>query len=677
MRRTLLARALVAALAVATLSIVAPRAAAQSEGLGPGPFASIRLTPKGIVFALRSGSNRATLFSGSPRLFAARNLDYTPFEGKTVVKDGGARLVQRGTVEGLSIDDYFAHGEQRRIKIRNGDNTTTEVDVIRSGDILQAAYVVRSPAAAAPLFQSGYVQTDALANGSVEIALPKPYANGELETTVALTLPELPVGFDSLRTTIIARNVETGGYASSVFAGLAGGPVTFHHIALAPGEYTFEVQYDLGYGSYLTSSGGFTTIERVPGTFRVTLQERAFAIAASPLDLPPFVETRVTLHGLDRYAPSPLNKYDAFIFLHGDGTAWSHTLHREIIDGGPLEIDVRAPEAPLRVYAGLNKSPANENGSGFYANAEALPVDGEPTAFEIPPLVRIDGTVRDPNLALAANTEQRIASNRVDFSFSTDETSGESTGQMNGFARGYSVLLPRGVPVRQSAYFEVALGAEPTRAGENGTGSIRKSFDERTFDADTTVDVTVPAVPGYVVVTGRLVDHRGRAVAQGQITASSSDLDGLEDWSFQAYANVRNGEFRIRLLPGRAYALSAYGYFSRASRWIGRGRTDARYRPPVADGTEHQSARTKPLVNVYFVRMEQDLKEKFGKRIQRCPGCYVAYYVRDMWLGEEGIFFCGDCKDDSMFSFEDFAAHADLSRLPSMQRDEDEDGHHH
>jgi hypothetical protein len=75
--------------------------------------------------------------------------------------------------------------------------------------------------------------------------------------------------------------------------------------------------------------------------------------------------------------------------------------------------------------------------------------------------------------------------------------------------------------------------------------------------------------------------------------------------------------------------------------------------------------------------MEQDLKEKFGKRIQRCPGCYVAYYVRDMWLGEEGIFFCGDCKDDSMFSFEDFAAHADLSRLPSMQRDEDEDGHHH
>jgi hypothetical protein len=67
-----------------------------------------------------------------------------------------------------------------------------------------------------------------------------------------------------------------------------------------------------------------------------------------------------------------------------------------------------------------------------------------------------------------------------------------------------------------------------------------------------------------------------------------------------------------------------------------------------------------------------ELVERFGKRIQRCPGCYVAYYVKDMWINEEGMFFCEHCKDDAMFSFGDFAAHVDLTQLPSLQKtDED------
>ena len=69
-----------------------------------------------------------------------------------------------------------------------------------------------------------------------------------------------------------------------------------------------------------------------------------------------------------------------------------------------------------------------------------------------------------------------------------------------------------------------------------------------------------------------------------------------------------------------------------------------------------------------------ELKLKFGKRIQRCPGCYVAYYLRDMYLGAEGMFFCEDCKDDSMFHFDEFASAIDLSQLPSLQSDDD---HHH
>jgi len=56
--------------------------------------------------------------------------------------------------------------------------------------------------------------------------------------------------------------------------------------------------------------------------------------------------------------------------------------------------------------------------------------------------------------------------------------------------------------------------------------------------------------------------------------------------------------------------------------------------------------------------------QKFGQRIQRCSGCFVAFYLKDMWLAEDGSFYCGNCKDDSMFPFDEFSRKIDVSRLP-------------
>lgn len=69
---------------------------------------------------------------------------------------------------------------------------------------------------------------------------------------------------------------------------------------------------------------------------------------------------------------------------------------------------------------------------------------------------------------------------------------------------------------------------------------------------------------------------------------------------------------------------------------------------------------------------EEVLKE-FGKRVQRCYGCYVSYYLKDMYLGEDVTFFCEHCKDDSMFHFDDFSRLLDLNKL----REVSEDDHHH
>lgn len=67
-----------------------------------------------------------------------------------------------------------------------------------------------------------------------------------------------------------------------------------------------------------------------------------------------------------------------------------------------------------------------------------------------------------------------------------------------------------------------------------------------------------------------------------------------------------------------------------------------------------------------------EVLSEFGSRIQRCYGCFIAYHLRDMYLGEDVTFFCEHCKDDSMFHFDQFASLLDVSKLKEMSED-----HHH
>jgi len=63
--------------------------------------------------------------------------------------------------------------------------------------------------------------------------------------------------------------------------------------------------------------------------------------------------------------------------------------------------------------------------------------------------------------------------------------------------------------------------------------------------------------------------------------------------------------------------------------------------------------------------------EEFGKRIQRCYGCFIAYHMKDMYLGEDVTFYCDHCKDESMFHFDEFSRLMDVSKLKEAA------DHHH
>ena len=77
--------------------------------------------------------------------------------------------------------------------------------------------------------------------------------------------------------------------------------------------------------------------------------------------------------------------------------------------------------------------------------------------------------------------------------------------------------------------------------------------------------------------------------------------------------------------------------------------------------------------NFMMQETSEEVMQEFAKRIQRCYGCFVAYHLKDMWLGEDVTFFCEHCKDDTMFHFDDFSKLLDPSKL----REAEEDDHHH
>ncbi|MFN6964620.1 MAG: hypothetical protein ACK4S4_12760 [Pyrinomonadaceae bacterium] len=64
------------------------------------------------------------------------------------------------------------------------------------------------------------------------------------------------------------------------------------------------------------------------------------------------------------------------------------------------------------------------------------------------------------------------------------------------------------------------------------------------------------------------------------------------------------------------------------------------------------------------------LLTEFGRRVQRCYGCFIAFHLKDMYLGEDVSFYCENCRDDSMFHFEQFSKLMDPSKLREAESDE-------
>lgn len=69
----------------------------------------------------------------------------------------------------------------------------------------------------------------------------------------------------------------------------------------------------------------------------------------------------------------------------------------------------------------------------------------------------------------------------------------------------------------------------------------------------------------------------------------------------------------------------------------------------------------------------EKILNEYGKRVQRCYGCFVSYYLKDMYLGEDVTYFCEHCKDETMFHFSEFSQLLDTAKLREVS---EEENHH-
>lgn len=70
----------------------------------------------------------------------------------------------------------------------------------------------------------------------------------------------------------------------------------------------------------------------------------------------------------------------------------------------------------------------------------------------------------------------------------------------------------------------------------------------------------------------------------------------------------------------------------------------------------------------------EEIIERFGKRVQRCYGCLIAFHIKDLYLADDVTYYCENCRDESMFHFDQFSKLLDITKL---REGSDEDHHHH
>ncbi|HQR40101.1 MAG TPA: carboxypeptidase-like regulatory domain-containing protein [Blastocatellia bacterium] len=533
---------------------------------GPGPFSNIEIRDGQLILDVKQ--NGGTLFSGSPKVFAADRAEWLPISGNTAVAKDGVQLVQKGTVNGVPIDAFFKDGEIRRLLVRNGSGGETEVDLYRIQNGFLQTKVNRSPSR--PVAgQSTAVVDDLNANQdrSLTLTLSKPESTG-FDVVFAAVVPALDAGVNSQHTSLMATDTTTRQvfYAQAGFA--TSGSTLYSHANLPAGSYEISLLHSLEFGNPLVATGSMLFVHPLDHPISISGSSRIFEVAVPHDVIPPMQDTTINVLGLEQFDPTVGNPLNVTVDVVTTDNSYSVNIHRDALVATPLSVTIPLPDNSFAGGVSISRFPSTPNSAG-HTERFGLPMftAAPEVALTVPPVVKVSGTILDPSFALASSggPDRPPSLHYVYAGGTTAQGTFFGSGVVSGFARGYSFYVPRGGTSSLNSLLDVALG-EPVAGNDfstNDDGTLQL-FDVAggvlSFDSDVDVDVQVPPIARHVTINGTVVDSKGRPVKFAFISAVSTDETGSPHILLGTYVGTgKDGRFSLRLPRGAHYSLTAYG----------------------------------------------------------------------------------------------------------------------
>lgn len=553
MQRVILAGT-IAGCALLALAFAPSRAYAKAAK-GPGPIEFVEITNQGLLI----GSKKSGVpFTGNVNVSAARGVEFIPFDSKATVQSSGRMLLQKGTVGGDPIDEFFAKDETRRLRIQNGDGGLTELDVIRLVNGFIIARSSQSPESLSRTRSSTYRDdVDATQDTNVTVTLGSEVQG--YDVTMVVVLPSLPEGVNAQYVYVTATNRETGEAFDEDYGFFGSGRTQFHHMKLPAGSYSLELSRSFSFGNGIEYDFSTGTSHELPGEIEVTSTNRAFEIEV-PDEAPPALDrARITIAGLGRFGPTFANRLQVSLSMYRrDGSGYL-VIRRDVGDSDPISIDVNALPGTYSGTLYVAGGNSQDNGSSYTVSFQLddMPLTLD-TEWAVPPLVEITGAILDPNFALY--TGDSIGGDAAYQSVAVSIPAQQGIGfygsaAVTGFARGFRLFVPQGTHGTIQGGFQVKLGGGHPDNSMNRSGRIGLTLtDELRFDESRDVDVSVPEVGRVVTITGTVVNKKGTPI-QGSSVVVTRYASGTS--FFASAVTDKNGTFRIHVPRGEGYAVSA------------------------------------------------------------------------------------------------------------------------
>jgi hypothetical protein len=226
------------------------------------------------------------------------------------------------------------------------------------------------------------------------------------------------------------------------------------------------------------------------------------------------------------------------------------------------------PDGNYRATASIDLAdvgPSNAGSGGIFDLGSAAA--GGEAGLRLPDVVRVSGTLLDPSLSLAPSPGPNNSIPRH-YVYLRPQSAGTSTyfgqARLTGFQRGYKAFAPRSARVTIQGSLQVRLGETPPSADspENASGTLIVTNGAQPLDleSDLVVDFSVPSLPSYVTLRGKVVRADGKPAKGAYLQATKAISEGPATLFSAIVTADGNGDFRLRALPGENYTFYVYDY---------------------------------------------------------------------------------------------------------------------